>query len=145
VSLTIFYWLLGVAGCLLWLALVNSQRLPNLLHLQLSSLDSLTQLGHVPRLPPPLCMYISERWFHSFVVCDSEWLLTTESGWVCVAPENVGVQFYVWSEPLLRLEQSHLVKTNSLSKRKKEKRKSHPPVLTCRTTCSCLLCKQPQA
>ncbi len=38
-------------------------------------------------------------------MCDSEWGLTTESGWVCVALEAVDLEFYVWSEPLLCLEQ----------------------------------------
>jgi hypothetical protein len=67
---TIFYWLLGVAGCLLWLALVNSHRLFRLLHLQLSFLGFMGQLGYVPWHPPLYICIIQELRFHSFApVC----------------------------------------------------------------------------
>ena len=59
--------------------------------------------------------------------------LVTVGGWVCLAFEDVGLGFYGWSWVLHVLCSVIMLEANSLSKRKTEKRKSHPHGLTDRT------------
>jgi hypothetical protein len=58
-----------------------------------------------------------------FPVCDSEWGVTTLGVWAGRLLKRVDLKFYVWSEPLLRLEQFTGWRQTALVKEKRKKEK----------------------
>ncbi len=84
----------------------------------------------MPRLPPLYIYHTVEKWFHSFVVCDSGWFVDHCECVKSLALEEreATVLRMVWAgAPSGAI---HWLDTNSLSKRKTEKRKSHLNGLT---------------
>jgi hypothetical protein len=76
----------------------------------------------------PPCIYVLFKTegftlLPSWSVCDSEWGLTTVSVCSPLALEAVNLEFYVWSEPLLRLEQFTGWRPIALVKEKRKKEK----------------------